>query len=222
MGYLAYYLAIFACSYATSYPYAAALVIVVYLLRGYLPDPVIWLRTASKMRALATQIHVNPANITARRDLARLYLRRRRPKAALKLLDEARARDPEDAELLYLTALARHRSGDSEGAIEPIVAAVAISPVLLYGEPYLLASDVLMKLSRFEEAEDALERYMGSNSSSVQGWLKLALVRNQRRNNDGAKRALREAFTTWSQLPRYKRRQEFGWWLQAVVTRILI
>src|SRR6185295_6462250 len=95
MGSLAYYLIWFGLAYATQYPWLAGGMVFAYLFRNYLPDPVVWLRTQGRIRSLRADIAANASNVTARRDLARLYLERRRARAALKLVDEARLRYPE-------------------------------------------------------------------------------------------------------------------------------
>lgn len=222
MGYWTYYLALFFLSYAMQRPWVMAGAVVFFVLRPFLPDPWIWWKTAGRIRALKTQIAANPANVTARRDLARLYLERMRPGTALQLLDEARARTPDDPELLYLTGLARLRTGKADAALEPLVRAVDLEPRLLYGEPYRVAAEALVKLGKLEEAEDALERFVEANSSSVEGYLRLAWVRSDRGNKDGARAALREALQTFSQVPSYQRRRQLGWWLRAQIARITI
>ena len=173
-----------------------------------------------RIRGLRMQVDSNPANITARRDLARIYLARLRPRAALKLLDEARKREPANPELLYLTGVARHRLGDHESALGPLVEAVQADARLHFGEPYLVAGDALTELGRDEEAEDSYERYVDSNSSSIEGHLKLARTRRRRGDRDGAKGALQEALDTFGQLPSFRRRQQLGWWLRAQLARL--
>src|ERR1700733_14138451 len=121
MGYWTYYLAWTLLSYAVHQPWMLAGVVVFFVLRPFVPDPWVLARTWGRIRSLEAQIAANPANVTARRDLAVIWLERMRPRRALALLDEARRRDPGDAELLYLTGLARLRCGDAEGALEPLV-----------------------------------------------------------------------------------------------------
>jgi predicted Zn-dependent protease len=220
MGYWTYYLAWMALTYALHRPWMMAGLVVFFVLRPFLPDPFVLARTWGRIRALDAQIAANPANVTARRDLAVIWLTRLRPRRALTLLDEARTRTPADAELLYLTGVARFRCGDAEGALEPLVQAVDIDPRVRFGEPYLVAAEALLALGRLEEAEDALDRYVSSNSSSLQGYVRLAEVRKRRGDREGAQKALREALDTWSQLPRYRRRSELGWWMRAWAARI--
>jgi predicted Zn-dependent protease len=220
MGYWTYYLAWMLLSYAAHQPWMLAGIAVFFVLRPFVPDPVLVARTFRRIRTLDAQIAANPANVTARRDLAVIWLERLRPGRALALLDEARRRHPDDAELLYLTGLARLRSGDREGALEPLVKAVEIDPRVRFGEPYLVAAEALTDLGRLEEAEDALDRYTSMNSSSLQGWVRLADVRKRRGDKTGAAEALKEALATWKQVPGYRRRGEFGWWLRAQWARL--
>jgi tetratricopeptide (TPR) repeat protein len=220
MGYWSYYAVWLVLAYFEHNPWLIAPIALFFLLRPVLPDPWVWMRTYSRIRRLRRETAANPANVTARRDLARLYLELRRPKAALVALDEARARHPKDAELLYLTGVARLRSGDAEGALEPIVACVEEDPRLLFGEPYRVAADALERLGRLEEAEDALERYTSHNSSSIEAHTRLASVRSRRGDKEGARAALREALSTWGQIPWFRRRREVKWWLIANVARL--
>jgi predicted Zn-dependent protease len=221
MGYWTYYLAWMALTYAVHRPWMMVGALAFFVLRPFIPDPFVIARTWGRIRSLDAQIAANPSNVTARRDLAVLWLERLRPRRALELLDEARKRSPDDAELLYLTGVARARSGDPEGALGPLVQAVEVDPRMRFGEPYLVAAGALIALGRLEEAEDALDRYVSTNSSSLQGYVRLAEVRKGRGNREGARQAIREALDTWSQLPGYRRRVELGWWLRAWSARFL-
>src|SRR5262249_11230274 len=126
MGYWLYYLLWLLATIVAKNPILLVGVAIFFVLRPFIPDPVVWLRTQGRIRALETQVKANAANVTARRELAEIYLERLRPAKAKKLLDEALTRDDRNAELLYLQALARLRSGDAEGAIDPIVRAITL------------------------------------------------------------------------------------------------
>lgn len=226
MGYWTYYLLTFALAYATQYPAVAALAVVFYLARGFLPDPVIWLRTWGRIRALRAEIALNPSNMIATRDLARLLLARRRAKKAIELLEKTRQRmaastrhpqgSKDDAELLFTLGDARLSAGDLDGALEALVGAVAIAPEVGRGEPYMLAARALMKLKRWEEAEDAVDRYLDHNKSSLEAYVRLAKVRLRRNDEKGARDAIAEARSTWNVLPGFKRRHEWKWWVVAL------
>ena len=228
MGYWSYYLLSFLLAYATQNPAAAVLALVFWLCRGFLPDPVVWLRTMSKISRLRAEIEINPSNMMATRDLARLYLERKRPKQAIVLIEKTRQRMAEstrhpqgsldDAELLFQLGIARMKCGEPEAALEPLVAAIAIAPEVGRGDPYLVAGDALAKLGRWEEAEDSLERFIGKNTSSVQAYVKLAPVRAKRSDEAGSKDAITQGKQTWGVLPSFKRRHEWPWYLAALAS----
>ncbi|MCA9531999.1 MAG: tetratricopeptide repeat protein [Myxococcales bacterium] len=222
MGYWAYYLLWLLAFYVFGHPILLLGLLAFVLLRRYIPDPLVWARTSSTQRRLRDQVAANPSNATARRDLARIYLERKRPSAALELLAQARARFPDDAELLYLTGVGRLRSGDPEGALGPLVEAIDRDPRTGFGDPYRCAGDALAALGRLEEAEDAYERFVATNGSSLEGWYKLYRVRRRRGEHAAAKRALEEVFDTWRALPGYLRRQQWAWWLRAMPARWLL
>jgi tetratricopeptide (TPR) repeat protein len=219
MGYFGYYAAIFLASYLLRFPWLIPLVLVVYALRRFIPDPYVWARTAGHIHRLTAQVAANPANATARRDLARLHLERFRPGRALALLDEALARHPDDAEMLYLKGLAHLRAREPERALDPLVRAVSIDPRVGFGDPYKAAGDALAALGRDEEAEDAYERFTETNTSSIEGLYKLARIRGRLGDREGAARAMRELFDTHRQLPAYSKRRQLGWLLRALALR---
>lgn len=220
MGYFVYYIALMLLAFVLQRPPLLLGIVAFLLLRPFLPDPVLLLRTWGRMRALNRQISANPANVTARRDLAMLWLERMRPGRALELLEEADKRDPNNPEILYLMGLARFRSGDAEGALAPIVRAVDVDPRVRFGDPYLVAGQALLKLQRFSEAEDALDRFVSANSSSVQGYYLLAKSRAEQDDRDGTRKALAEARSTFWLLPGRKKREQLGWWALALFASI--
>ncbi len=220
LGYWAYYLVWVVLAYGLRNPLLLVGIVVFLLLRRVLPAPGPLLRALSRMRALREQVEANAANIPARRELAELYLEILRPGRALELLDQARARDPDSAELLYLTGLARHRKGSNEAALEALVAAVEKDPRVRFGEPYRVAGRALMALKRYPEAEDAFERYVEANTSAIDGPLQLAIVRAAQGRRDDARASLDEARSTWRQIPRSLRRRQRGAWLRAQWARV--
>jgi tetratricopeptide (TPR) repeat protein len=173
-----------------------------------------------RISRLSREIDSNPSNVTARRDLAVLYLERLRPGRAAKLLEEARERFPNDAELLFLNGLAYRKMGEPERALDPLVRAVEIDPRLRFGEPYLVAGDALSDLGRNAEAVDAYERYVSACSSSVEGHVKLSRALRRAGEDKPARDALDSAFDTFRQIPGYKRRRELGWYLRAQLDRL--
>lgn len=220
-GYFSYYLIWVVLAYVVEYPPLLLGLVVIFLARRLVPDPWVIFRTMGRISALRRQIEANPANVTARRDLAAIYLERLRPGAALDLVTQALRRFPDDAELLYLEGLARHRRGEHEPALAPLVRAIAIDPRVRFGQPYLVAGDALMALGRFAEAVDSYERFVRSNSSSIEGHVKLARAHAAAEDRAAAAESLDEALRTWDAIPGYARRAQLGWWLRAHARRLV-
>ena len=226
MGYWSYYLLSIGLAYATQNPAAAILALIFWLCRGFLPDPVVWLRTMGRMGRLKSQIALNPSDMLATRDLARLYLERKRPLQAIRLIELQRERRAEstghpqgsldDAELLFALGAAQLRAGEPEKALQPLISAVAIAPDVGRGDPYLVAADALMKLGRWEEAEDSLGRFLEKNTSSVEAYVKLARARAKQKDEAGSREAIGQAKHTWGVLPSFMRRHAWPWFAVAL------
>ena len=75
-----------------------------------------------------------PPNATARRDLAKIWLEKHRPRRALPLLEQAIARDSKSVELLYLSGVAHLLAGNHDQAVEALVAVTHREPNFQYGE----------------------------------------------------------------------------------------
>lgn len=96
-----------------------------------------------------------------------------------------------------------------------------LDPKFRMGEPYLTAAEALWTLARWEEAEDALERYVHANSSSIQGYVLLADVREKLDRKDDAKQTIAEALDTWKKLPAFRKKGQWMWWTRALFEKWL-
>src|SRR5262245_13078887 len=85
-----------------AHPSLLLIAVVALLCRRWLPDPYLFFKYSGRIRSLRADIASNPDNVVARRELAGIYLEKRRPRAAIALIDQALARDAGSAELLYL------------------------------------------------------------------------------------------------------------------------
>jgi tetratricopeptide (TPR) repeat protein len=198
-----------------AHPAVLLVFVVAVVARRWMPDPVQFFRHAGRVNSLEQQVELNPANATARAQLAEIWLAKRRPRRAIPLLTQALQRDEKSAELRYLLGLAYLDAGQATEALEPLAAALAADPKLRYGSAYLAIGDALTAVGRREEAIEAYERFLKINTSSLEGYCKLARVRRKHGDDAGADKACREAVETYRVLPRYQRRQQLGWWLRA-------
>ncbi len=199
----------------SAHPSVLVIGVVALVARRWMPDPVLYFRHASRVRTLAEQVQLNPANATARAQLAEIWLAKRRPRRAIPLLEQALARDTSSAELHYLLGLAHLRAGHPKQALEPLAEALARDPKVRYGSAYLAIGDALTQVKRLDEATEAYERYLKINTSSVEAYYKLSGVRERTGDIKGARQARDEALDTFRVLPRFQRRSQLTWWLRA-------
>jgi tetratricopeptide (TPR) repeat protein len=204
-----------ALAIVSAHPSVLILIVVVFVARRWLPDPILYFRHAGRVNSLQQQVELNPANATARAQLAEIWLAKRRPRRAIPLLQQALQRDEKSAELRYLLGVAFVRAGKPSEALEPLAAALAADPKLRYGSAYLAIGDALAAVGRNEEAIEAYQRFIKINTSSLEGYCKLARVLRRSGDTAGADKTCREAVDTYRVLPRYQRRKQFGWWLRA-------
>ena len=220
-GYYGYYALFLFATYALQYPPLLIGVVVFFLLRRFIPDPLVMMRTMGRIGGLKRAIESNPSNVTARRDLAMIYLQQSRPGAALEKVEEGLKRFPDDAELLFLKGAALRAKGNFAEATGPLVRAVQTDPRMRFGEPYLLAGDCLFQLGRFDECIDAYDRFLSVNTSSIEGRVKKARAHVKANEAEAAKREIAEALSTWHQIPGFQRRAQFTWWVRAQVARLM-
>ena len=232
--YWLYYFAPIALAFAERNPAVALVALVFVAVRPWLPDPVVLMKVLSRLGALKHQAALNPANIVVRRDLALAYLDLRRPRAALRYLDEALTRDPKNQELSYLRGLALFRAGDAEQAVRAFAASLGVDPdsaeplssqsspgnagtFRRYGEALLATGLALEELGRFDQAEEALKTSATYNSSTLEPLVRLSRVRKRKGDFEGSDAAGREARTTFRQLPGFMKRRQLGWWFRSWV-----
>jgi len=222
VGYLGYYLAWVALSYAIRQPWLLLGVLGLWLLRGLLPPPGALFGALGRAGRLRQQVRLNRANITARRDLATIYLRLLRPGRALPLLEEGLQLAPDDAELMYLYGLALQRAGRHDQALVQLLAAIEKDPRLRHGHPYCVAGDTLLALGRWDDAADAFERYLDFSSSDVVAHTSLARAYAGAGDTALARKWLLAGILTWHALPAPMKRRQLGAYLGAQWARISV
>jgi tetratricopeptide (TPR) repeat protein len=212
--YLAWIVLPTAIAVVSAHPIVLAVAAVGLATRRWLPDPFLLAKHARRTRSLESQVRSNPANITACRDLAVIWLERRRPRRALRFVEQALVRDPDDIELRYLAALARDGTGDHEAAATALAAIAEEEPKYRHGEPWLRAGDALTALRRWDAAIAALRRFAERNRSSVEVRAKLARALRRAGDRAGAGAARADARETYHDLPGFQRRAQRRWYLR--------
>src|SRR5262249_50026734 len=159
---------------------------------------------------------VTPGGGGARRNLAMIWLEKRRPLRALPLIEQALERDRESIELQYLRGVALLDARRYAEAADALLAVARREPGFRQGEPSLRAADARGALGRWPDAEQHLADYVDTvNQSSVEGWYRLWSARRAQGNAAGAREALRHAQDAYRGSPAFHRRRQVGWYLRA-------
>ncbi len=211
--YLFWLIASSALALFSAHPEVLIVVVVFVVARRWIPDPVRFVKHASRIRSLTSAAELNPANATVRAQLAEIWLDKHRPRRAIPLLQKALERDPKSAELRYLLGLSMLRAGQAEASLEPLAEALHTDDRVRYGSAYLAIGDALAAVNRLDEATDAYERYLKINTSSIEAYCKLARVKKRNKDESGAKKTREEALDTYRMLPGFQRRKQLLWWL---------
>src|SRR5262245_407863 len=132
-----------AIALVSAHPSLLAIIVIAAVAQRWIPDPVLFVKHAARVRSLRNAVEVNPSNAVARAQLAEIWLDKRRPRRAIPLLEQALVRDPKSAELKYLLGLAHLRSGRPDVALEPLAEALALDQKVRYGSAYLAIGDAL-------------------------------------------------------------------------------
>jgi tetratricopeptide (TPR) repeat protein len=222
VGYLGYYFAWVALSYLIREPRLLVGLLVLFFLRGLLPPPGAIFGAWRRAGYLREQVKVNRSNITARRDLATIYLNLLRPGRAIPLLEEGLALAPNDAELIYLYGVALHRAGRHDAALAQLLDAIERDGRLRHGHPYFVAGEALLALKRWDDAADAFERYLDFNSSDVAAHTCMARAYMGSGDAGAARKWLLAGFSTWRGLPGAHKRRQFGAYLRGQWARIVV
>jgi tetratricopeptide (TPR) repeat protein len=196
------------------HPIFLAAIAVAFLARNRLPDPYLFFRHLGRVQRLKGEVGLNPSNAAAHRELAVIYLAKRRPSLARPHVEAALKRG-DNAELQYLrgmAALGEKRWADAHAAFE---ASAALDPKFRYGDPQLRAGDAYAAEGQLDHALAAWEQALEINSSSVEAAYKLSELQRRMGRRPAAERLRQEAIATWRQLPPFLRRKQLGWYARA-------
>ncbi|RUS45243.1 lipopolysaccharide assembly protein LapB [Cohnella sp. AR92] len=198
------------------------LVIILYFLErrfiGLTPSLFRPFKRRSSINKQRRQIQLNPHDVSAKSELARLYLEGRKYKEAREVLTGIESRMEHSAEYwsdLGLSELGLGRLPEGERALKR---ALEISPRVKYGIPYLRLGEAFAQ-SEPQKALEYLEEFKSIHSSSCEAYYRLGLVYEKMDRKEEAKSAYGECRTIYRSLPKYMKRKERKWMLKSLLKR---
>ncbi|WP_219838371.1 lipopolysaccharide assembly protein LapB [Paenibacillus sp. R14(2021)] len=178
--------------------------------------PIRRLRTIGRLRQ---QIRMNPNDIPAKHELARLLIERKHDKEAKGWLMPLQDALENSAEFWDDLGTSLMHLGEMEAAEAAIGNALSINPRVKYGTPYLRLAAIYAKKDP-QKAVGHLQAFRAIHSSSIEAYYKLAGLYELLGQKEEARRSLAECKEIYRALPRYKRRQERKWAILALLRRM--
>ncbi|MCC3381406.1 tetratricopeptide repeat protein [Paenibacillus farraposensis] len=190
------------------------LLIVIYILDhsfvGVLPSvskP--WKRRRSAAR-LRQQIALNTNDVTAKFDLARIWIEGKKYHQALEVLLEIQSRYEDSADYWNARGTAEVHTGHLEDGEQHLLKALDINPRVQYGEPYLHLA-AAFKERDANKALHYLQQFQDIQSSSSEGYYLAGLMYRTLGRKDEAMAAFNQSIAVYRSLPKYRKRSERKW-----------
>lgn len=196
---------------------------VVYLLDrryvGIFPSLTKPYKRMKRISTLRAEIRMSPNNVTAKNDLSRLLIERKKYQEALKWLDSIQVQFDHSAEYWDDLGTVNLRLGHVQKGEEYILKALAINPRVKYGQPYLRLAGIYQHTDQIK-AEQYVRQFQEIHSSSSEASYLLGLMYKEMGRKQEANDAFRESIDIYRSLPKYKKRQERKWAVRSILRKI--
>jgi len=197
-------------------PIVAILVLlaVLYLLErrfiGLSPSIVRPFRRQSAIAKWKRQLQMSPYDISAKQELARLFLESRKYAQAREILLGIQDSMEHSAEYWSDLGASQLALGQLEEGEQSMLRALSISPRVKYGAPYLRLSEAWAKLDP-AKALHYLESLRQINASSCEAHYLTGRLYADLGKREAAQAAFKECRELYATLPRYMKRKERKW-----------
>jgi tetratricopeptide (TPR) repeat protein len=177
---------------------------------GIMPSFIKPLKRISKIKKLRQQIDRSPNEVSAKHELARLLIERKKYNEALRWLEPLQHTLEDSAEFWDDLGIGYLHTGDQDRFIASTLHGLKLNPRVKYGAPYLrLAANY--SNGREEQALACIRDFQSINSSSCEAYDQLAAIYKKLGNAQETRNAIEEGLRIYRMLPRYKKRQERKW-----------
>lgn len=188
---------------------------------GLLPNVATPFRRMSRASNLRRILSMNPYDMSAKYELARLYMERKQFTHALRLLDDMSPSMQDEAYVMADRGVCNLSLGKLEQGEQLVVEAISRDPGTHYGEPYLRLAAAFATVDATKSL-GYLEQFQQRNVSSCESLYRLGQLHQQLHRSAGAKAAFRECATTYRTLPKFRKRRERRWVLFAMLRNSIL
>ncbi|MCC3375759.1 tetratricopeptide repeat protein [Cohnella sp. REN36] len=164
------------------------------------------------------QLLLNPHDVSAQSELARLLIESKRFRDARDVLLDIEAKMEHSAEYWSDRGIAELAIGHTEEGERAMNRALEISPRVKYGLPYLKLGEAYAKTDA-DKAIGFLQEFQRMNASSCEAFYRLGTVYRTMGRTEEAREAYRACRELYRTLPRYMRRKERKWALLAAFAK---
>ncbi|WP_020431838.1 tetratricopeptide repeat protein, partial [Paenibacillus riograndensis] len=186
---------------------------------GILPSFTKPFRRSRQISKLRTTISLNPNDVSAKFDLARLLIERKRYSESKELLEQIADRYEQSAEYWVELGYANLKLGHLPEGEAQMLQGLEINRKAQYGQPYLRLAEVFRNIDHNKALQYVTQFQEIQSSSSEAYYLAGSMYKALGRKED-AKRAFNESTAVYRSLPKYKKRQERGWALRSYFAKM--
>lgn len=186
---------------------------------GVLPSMTKPFRRGRNISRLRSLIAINSFDASAKRDLARLLIERRKFQEAYDLLLAIQPSSQNSAEFWDDLGTALIGLGQLEQGEEHILRALSLNHRVRYGQPYLRLA-MAWKERDPHKALNYTEKFKEIQSSSSEAYYLLGTLYLSINQKEKARQAFDESISLYRTLPKYKKRQERKWSVKSQFKRL--
>lgn len=181
---------------------------------GFIPALLAPFARTRRIAGLRHALEVNPLDVRAHVDLGELYLQGGKPQLAVEHLERAADRGENGARATYLLGATWVRLGRHAAGKERLQAALAQTPNIAYGEPYLFLLEAALATGGDAGQVEALVAEL-THFESVEVLARAGQLCARAGHKEVGRRLLTEAVRNYELTPRSLRRRQRRWMLQA-------
>lgn len=186
---------------------------------GLFPSVTQPFRRMRRISRLRTDLSLNPNDISAKFELARLLAERKRYAEAKELLTDIGSRYEQSAEYWVTLGECCLKLGQLQEGEGHMLTGLALNNRVLYGSPYLRLAEAYRKADS-AKALDYIGKFQDIQSSSSESYYRLGSIYRLLDRREEAKRAFGESLAVYKSLPKYLKRKERKWAVRSFFARL--
>ncbi|QNK56005.1 lipopolysaccharide assembly protein LapB [Paenibacillus sp. PAMC21692] len=186
---------------------------------GLSPSLLAPLKRNSRIRKLRNIMTASPNDVSAKQELARLLIDKKKYGEAIRLLEPLKRVLEDSAEYWADLGLALAAEGNKAEGEAALLRALEINSRVKYGTPYLRLAAMSADGGDQEKALRYLRAFQDIHSSSCESYYRLAEVYKRMGKEAEAKSSAEEGLRVYRSLPKYRKRAERGWALRLLLKK---